>query len=129
MPPGVGAGPINTPGKPLPAIAKNAVTLEDLGTGGPNNAHLVSSGYGRAGTDVTSVTLIMRPGEKIPAKVQNGFWTAVWQSGNNLMDTRHATLTWTTADGTTYTAASDKVSGSNGLKVPSGTASTTAAAK
>jgi hypothetical protein len=44
------------------------------------------------------------------------------------MDTRYATLTWKTAGGTTYTIAGDKVSGTNGLKVPPGTATTGATA-
>ncbi|MGH3212560.1 MAG: hypothetical protein ACRDNO_32825, partial [Trebonia sp.] len=120
----LGAVQINTPGQSLPAVAKNAVNLNGLETGGPGNADLVSSGWGRAGADVTNVTLITQAGEKIPAKVQNGFWTAVWQSGSNPMETRYATLTWTTAGGASYTAAGDKVSGTNGLKVPSGTSST-----
>jgi hypothetical protein len=44
-------------------------------------------------------------------------------------DTRSLTLTWTTADGTSYAAPDNKVSGSNGLKVPAGTASTGATPK
>ena len=122
------AAPVNQSNGPLPVIARNAVNLEDLMTGGPTTASFLSSGYGRVGADVTSVTLVTQAGENIPAKVQNGVWTALWPSKSE-NDTRSLTLTWTTADGTTYTAAGDKVSGSNGLKVPAGTASTRATAK
>jgi hypothetical protein len=111
------ASPVNESNGPLPVIAKNAVNLEGLMTGGPTTVSFLSSGFGRVGTDVTSVTLVTRAGGKIPAKVQNGIWTALWPSKSE-NDTLHMTLTWTTSNGTSYTASGDKVSGNNGLKVP-----------
>ena len=45
------------------------------------------------------------------------------------MDSSYVKLTWKTADGTTYTASGGKISGTNGLQVPSGTASTGPTAK
>ncbi len=83
------------------------MNLEDLMTGGPTTASSLNSGFGRAGADVTSVTLVTQAGEKIPAKVQHGIWTALWpiKSQN---DTTHMTLTWTISNGTTYTVPWEK---------------------
>ena len=114
---GVSAEQINASGKPLPAIARNAVDLADLTewASSASASDHTNYGWGRVGADVTSVTLITHAGEKVPAKVQNGFWTALWPS-KSANDAQHMTLTWKTADGTTYTAAGDKVSGNNGLR-------------
>jgi hypothetical protein len=125
---GGGGGWLNPSGQPLPVIAKNAVDMESLSTSTPGSAHAVSFAYGRIGADVASVTLTTSAGEKFTAKAQNGWWTLFWiPRDKSTGDATHVTLTWTTTDGTTYTAAGDKVSGTNGLKVPAGTASTVAA--
>lgn len=122
---GVSAEQINPSGKALPAIAKNAVNLADMAESASavSTSDYTSYGWGRVGADVTRVTLITLAGEKIPARVQNGFWTALFPSKSE-NDALHLTLTWATSNGITYTAVGDKVSGTNGLKVPSGAAST-----
>jgi hypothetical protein len=118
-------------GLPLlpPAIAKNAVNWEGGLAGGPTSTtNLLGSDFGRVGADVTSVTLVTQAGKKIPAKVQNGLWTALWpiKSENEGLGW---TLTWTTTNGTSYTALCNKVSNNNGLKVPAGTVTTGPTAK
>jgi len=78
------------------------------------------------------------PERRVTATVQDGLWTLWWPAGSftNSGDQQilaktidKATITWTTADGTTYTPSGDKISGTSGLQVPSGTASTGPTAK
>jgi len=108
---GVTAEQINASGKPFPAIGKSAVNLGDLAASaaGASTSEFGNYGWGRAGADVTSVTLITQTGEKITARVHGGFWAAVWQSANKPSDTVHPTLTWTTADGTSHTVTAGSI--------------------
>jgi hypothetical protein len=97
----VSAEVVNSSYLPLPAIGATAVNALGYGFGiGPS---AISEAIGEAGSDVTGLSLKTSAGETITATVQDGFWSLWWPPSppNGPFD---ATVTWTTADGTSHTA-------------------------
>lgn len=85
---------------------------------GCSGSFLIGQAFGQVGAGVTGVTLTTASGEKVTATVQNGLWSLWWPAGSFssssdqkiLSDTiDKATLTWTTADGTSPTVTAGSI--------------------
>jgi hypothetical protein len=97
---------VSTPQQPLSAIGPTAVNALNSFFGiGPGT---FGDAVGQAGSDVTGVSF-KTMGKTITATVQDGFWSLWWppSPSNGPFD---GTVTWTTADGASHTAALTSIS-------------------
>ena len=115
---------IDAPGYPLVGgtPAKGTVSVQQLlgsgGSGGRAGSFLIGQAFGQVGAGVTGVTLTTAAGEKITATVQDGLWSLWWPAGSFGSSTDQkilgetidkATITWTTADGTSHAVSAKSI--------------------
>ncbi len=95
---------VNSPQWPAATIGATAVNTLGYGLGGEAGPGATNEVFGQAGRDVTGLSFTTLAGQTITATVQDGFWSLWWPLRRSY-DTVGGTVTWTTADGASHTAA------------------------
>ncbi|WP_146236739.1 MULTISPECIES: hypothetical protein [unclassified Curtobacterium] len=95
---------IDDAASPLKTLRPQSLNLQTFGGQGDDD-NATMSGYGQAGSDVTSLTIEMPGHPAVTTSVDDGLWSMWWPSPGlrTLPDLGAITLTWTTKDGTQHT--------------------------
>lgn len=99
---------IDDAASPLGTLRPQSLNLQTFGSQGDGDTATMS-GYGQAGSDVTSLTIEMPGHPTVTTSVDDGLWSMWWPSPGlrTTPDLGSITLTWTTKDGTQHTGTAE----------------------